>query len=417
MKFILLVISLVVATTSCAQQDFHTSNQDKNSIQAQQSPYILLISIDGFRWDYIEKYQPAFLTQWVKDSARLTALRPSFPTKTFPNHLSIITGSYPQRHGILANRFYAPDLKKHYSLKKKEAVLNPDFYLVNPLWVLAEQQGMRTSSYFWPGSEAPISGITPTYYKDYDHHAPHQHRIDTVIQWYKKPAQRRPHFTTMYFHEVDTAGHDFGQDSTELVQAIKKVDDSLKQLVEKLSALPIAVNVVIVSDHGMAQRKPTDFEQLPTWLNQEYHVKGGGPIVHIYENNQTKKTLSQTTELLNQSAKHYQCYRYQDIPARYNASQSKRIGDIACLADKDWSIGFIPHRPLGDHGWSQFNTTDMNGIFYAKGPAFKRNIVRPIAENVNIMPLLAQILGIHIPHEIDGQARVLLPLLNHAGRN
>ncbi len=413
MKYLLLITSLFFATSSFSQQSFKVSHQHKNSARAQQAPYILLISLDGFRWDYVEKYQPAFLSQWIKDSARLTALRPSFPTKTFPNHLSIVTGSYPQRHGILANRFYAPDLKKHYSLKEQDAVVNPDFYLVNPLWVLAEQQGMRTSSYFWPGSEAAISGVTPTYFQPYDHNAPHQQRINTVLQWYNLPAERRPHLTTMYFHDVDSAGHDFGQGSPELIQALEKVDNSLKDLTTKLAKLPFEVNVVIVSDHGMAQRKREDFEQLPSWVNQEYYVKGSGPIVHIYDIKGSSKTLTETTRQLNQQAQHYKCYRYQDIPRRYNAFQSNRIGDIACLADKDWAIGLFSHRPVGDHGWSQFNTTDMNGVFYAKGPAFKKGIIRPIAENVNIMPLLAHILGIKIPHEIDGKVSTLAPLLNH----
>jgi len=411
MKFLLGFIALLMATMAIAKADYHVKHQQKNTLKAQQAPYVLLISIDGFRWDYIDKYQPPFLSQWVKDSARLEALRPSFPTKTFPNHLSIVTGSYPQRHGILANRFYAPDIKKHYSLAKPEAVLNPDFYLVNPLWVLAEQQGMRSSSYFWPGSEAPISGHTPTYYQHYDHHTPHQQRIDTVLQWYKLPADRRPHLTTMYFHDVDTAGHDFGQGSTQLRQALARVDDSLKQLTERLAKLPIEVNVVIVSDHGMAQRKPADFEQLPNWLEEQYYIKGNGPIVHIYDTKGASNSLRETTTLLNQNAKHYQCYRYQDIPTKFNASNSNRIGDIACLADKDWAIGMTSHSPVGDHGWSQFNTTDMNGIFYAKGPAFKKNVIRPITENVNIMPLLAKILGLTISHEIDGNAEVLAPLL------
>lgn len=411
MKFLFGLISLLIVTSASANVTFNTAHQEENTHAAQQAPYVLLISIDGFRWDYVEKYQPKFLSNWVKDSARLEALRPSFPTKTFPNHLSIVTGSYPQRHGIMANRFYAPDLDKHYALSDPKAVLNPDFYLVKPLWVLAEEQGMRTSAYFWPGSEAAIAGKTPTFFQNYDHHQPHQDRINTVIKWYNLPEARRPHLTTMYFHDVDSAGHEYGQDSQELRQAIANVDDSLRDLITKLAKLPIEVNVVIVSDHGMAQRNREDFEKLPSWVNEEYYVKGTGPITHIYDTKGSKRTLAETTALLNKQAKHFKCYRYQDIPARYNSSQSNRIGDIACLADKDWAIGMVSHRPLGDHGWSQFNSTDMNGIFYAKGPAFEKNVVQPISENINIMPLLARILNIKITHEIDGSADALAPLL------
>jgi len=412
MKFPSVLIALIMSISACAH-DNNGNKQRTNTIQAQQAPYVLLISIDGFRWDYIKKYQPKFLSQWVQDSAQLDGLRPSFPTKTFPNHLSIITGSYPQRHGIMANRFYAPDLNKHYSLSKPETVLNPDFYLVDPLWVLAEKQGMRTSSYFWPGSEATISGYAPSDFMQYDRHTPHAQRIAKIIQWYQLPPEERPHLTTMYLNEVDAAGHDFGQDSPELVQALDKVDNTLKLLFQELARLPIDINIVLVSDHGMAQRNPVDFEKLPSWLPQHYDFQGGGPIVHLYDTKGTKKSLIDTTATLNKLAKHYQCYQYQDIPKKLNASQSNRIGDITCLADKDWAIGLHSHSAIGDHGWSQFDSTDMDGIFYAKGPAFNHNVTLPVAENIHIMPMLANILGIKIEHAIDGDAKVLAPLLKH----
>ena len=411
MKILFAIAFSILGLSACASKSPLSNQPTKNSAKAMQAPYVLLVSIDGFRWDYIEKYNPKFLNQWVKHSARLESLRPAFPTKTFPNHLTIVTGCYRHRHGILANSFYAPDLKKSYSLRKSEAVLNPDFYLVKPLWVLAQEQGMQAASYFWPGSEAPIAGTTPAMFMTYDHNKSHRERIDTVIDWYQLPAAQRPHLTTMYFHDVDAAGHDFGQDSPQLIAAINKVDNSIKTLVQKLKQLPIDVNIVLISDHGMAQRKPSDFEKLPTWLTEQYYVKGSGPIVHIYDTKSASNTLAQTVEQLNATAQHFQCYRYQDIPPRFNASQSRRIGDIACLADKDWAIGMIGHRPVGDHGWSQFNTTDMDGIFYANGPAFKKNVKLPPLENIHIMPLLAHILGLEIPHEIDGNLQPLAPLL------
>jgi len=410
MKFLSVLLALIVSV-SVNSHDNIVKKQEKNTIEAQQAPYVLLVSIDGFRWDYIKKYQPNFLSNWVQDSAQLEGLRPSFPTKTFPNHLSIITGSYPQRHGILANQFYAPDLKKHYSLKNPDTVVNPDFYLIDPLWVLAEQQGMRTSSYFWPGSEAAISGHTPSYYKKYDRHIPHAKRIEQIIQWYQLPAEQRPHFTTMYLNEVDAAGHDFGQDSPELTQAIDKVDHTLELLFQELAKLSIEVNIVIVSDHGMAQRNPLDFEKMPSWLTQQFDIQGGGPIVHLYNTKGSKKSLREATAALNKVAKHYECYQYQDIPSELNASKSNRIGDIACLADKDWAIGMHSHRPVGDHGWSQFHSTDMNGVFYAKGPAFKRSVMLPVTENIHIMPLLAKVLGVKVTHTIDGDEKILAPML------
>jgi ectonucleotide pyrophosphatase/phosphodiesterase family protein 5 len=374
-------------------------------------PYVLLISLDGFRWDYIDKYKPAFLSEFAKESARLTSLRPAFPTKTFPNHISIVTGSYPENHGIVANRFYAPDLKKTYNIKDSKTVTNPDFYLRKPLWVIAEEQDMRTASYFWPGSEAAITGIYPSHYKKYNHNASHQERIEGVLNWYKLPSSERPQLITTYFHDIDSAGHRFGQDSPELIAAINNVDDTIREMVNMVRLLDFEVNIVIVSDHGMVDYPAENYEYLPTWLNDEYKVVATNPIVLIYDEGKSTRTLAQTVAELNQQAKHYQCYQYQDIPTKFNASKTNRIGDIACLTDKDWSIGFTGKTSKGNHGWSQFNTRDMDGIFYAKGPAFKEKVQLDTVENINIMPLLAKILGVDITTPIDGKLDIMKPLL------
>jgi ectonucleotide pyrophosphatase/phosphodiesterase family protein 5 len=374
-------------------------------------PYVLLISLDGFRWDYIDKYKPAFLSEFAKESARLTSLRPAFPTKTFPNHISIVTGSYPENHGIVANRFYAPDLKKTYNIKDSKTVTNPDFYLRKPLWVIAEEQDMRTASYFWPGSEAAITGIYPSHYKKYNHNASHQERIEGVLNWYKLPSSERPQLITTYFHDIDSAGHRFGQDSPELIAAINNVDDTIREMVNMVRLLDFEVNIVIVSDHGMVDYPAENYEYLPTWLNDEYKVVATNPIVLIYDEGKSTRTLAQTVAELNQQAKYYQCYQYQDIPTKFNASKTNRIGDIACLTDKDWSIGFTGKTSKGNHGWSQFNTRDMDGIFYAKGPAFKEKVQLDTVENVNIMPLLAKILGVDITTPIDGKLDIMKPLL------
>jgi ectonucleotide pyrophosphatase/phosphodiesterase family protein 5 len=374
-------------------------------------PYVLLISLDGFRWDYIDKYKPAFLSEFAKESARLTSLRPAFPTKTFPNHISIVTGSYPENHGIVANRFYAPDLKKIYNIKDSKTVTNPDFYLRKPLWVIAEEQDMRTASYFWPGSEAAITGIYPSHYKKYNHNASHQERIEGVLNWYKLPSSERPQLITTYFHDIDSAGHRFGQDSPELIAAINNVDDTIREMVNMVRLLDFEVNIVIVSDHGMVDYPAENYEYLPTWLNDEYKVVATNPIVLIYDEGKSTRTLAQTVAELNQQAKHYQCYQYQDIPSKFNASKTNRIGDIACLTDKDWSIGFTGKTSKGNHGWSQFNTRDMDGIFYAKGPAFKEKVQLDTVENINIMPLLAKILGVDITTPIDGKLDIMKPLL------
>jgi len=404
----LLLLCALILLNACNSKYEETVSTTEKAIQ---KPYVLLISLDGFRWDYVDKYKPIFLSKFAKESAQLTSLRPSFPTKTFPNHLSIITGSYPENHGIVANSFYAPDIDKTYNIKDFKAVTDPDFYWRKPLWVIAEEQNMRTASYFWPSSEAKISGITPSHVVKYDHNASHQARIDGVLNWYALPVNDRPQLITTYFHDIDSAGHRYGQNSPELISAINAVDKTIEQIVTKVHDLKLNINIVLVSDHGMADITPGNYEYLPAWLNKEYKVLATGPIVHIYDNKKSKRTLSQTANLLNQEAKHYQCYQYQDIPTKFHASTTNRIGDITCLTDKNWAIGFTGKMSLGNHGWSQFNTTDMDGIFYAQGPAFKENYQLDTVENVNIMPLLAHILDLEITTPIDGKLEVMKPLL------
>ena len=405
----LFIITILFCLNACTAES--TKSPNKMVDIAKPKPYVLLISLDGFRWDYIDKYKPDFLSEFAKESAHLTSLRPTFPTKTFPNHISIVTGSYPENHGIVANRFYAPDLKKTYNIKDSKAVTNPDFYLRKPLWVIAEEQDMRTASYFWPSSEAAITGIYPTHFKTYNHNALHHERIEGILNWYKLPSSERPQLITTYFHDIDSAGHRFGQDSPELIASINKVDDTIREMVSKVRLLDFEVNIVIVSDHGMVDYPAQNYEYLPTWLNDEYKVLATNPIVLIYDEGKSKRTLAQTVTELNQQANHYQCYQYQDIPTKFNASKTNRIGDITCLTDKNWSIGFTGKTNKGNHGWSQFNTRDMDGIFYATGPAFKKNFQLDTVENINIMPLLAQILGLHITTPIDGKLDIMKPLL------
>lgn len=406
-KKLLLLCALMVLNACNSNSENVTSTTQETT----KKPYVLLISLDGFRWDYVDKYKPTFLSTFAHNSAQLKSLRPSFPTKTFPNHLSIVTGSYPQNHGIVANTFYAPDIDKTYNIRDSKAVTNPDFYWRKPLWVIAEEQDMRTASYFWPGSEAAIAGITPSHFMKYNHDASHQTRIDGVLNWYNLPVNERPQLITTYFHDIDSAGHRYGQNSPELINAINAVDQAIEQMVTKVRALNLDVNIVIVSDHGMAQIPSKNYEYLPSWLNDEYNVLSSGPIVHLYNNKESKRTLTETVNTLNKQAKHYECYQYKDIPNKFHASATNRIGDITCLTDKDWAIGFTGKMSIGNHGWSQFNTTDMDGIFYAQGPVFKDSYQLDTVENVNIMPLLADILGLKITTPIDGKLEAMQPLL------
>ena len=160
---------------------------------------------------------------------------------------------YPEHHGIVANAFYDPARKQIYSYRDPAAEADGTWYGGTPLWVLAEQQGMRSACFFWPGSEADIQGVRPTYYMKYDAKYPNDQRVEQVLAWLKLPAEQRPHFITLYFSDVDSAGHAHGPDSPEVAAAVARVDKEIGRLAAGVAELNLPVDMVVLADHGMAK--------------------------------------------------------------------------------------------------------------------------------------------------------------------
>ncbi len=417
MKYIVFIAILTFLASCSTNKSYHITENRENSKLQETKPYVLLISIDGYRWDYTDKYQPTFLSHFKKTGASVKSLRPSFPTKTFPNHLSLATGRYPMKHGIVGNSFYAPTMREDYSLKNREAVTDPRFYTAKPIWVLAEEQSLLSATYFWPGSEAKIEGILPSYYLTYKHDTPHDKRINTILEWFKLPSKKRPHLATLYFSDVDSAGHKYGPDSKEVKLVIEKVDQSIEKLSNKLKQLKLPINIIIVSDHGMSKVDPAKFEiiadnELKEEIELSYKVVGSGPIVQFYKNDQPQISPSSLLERINEKAEHFKCYPKDKTPKKLNFRGSDRIGDFVCIANKDWSIGLSKgHLPKGNHGWSQFGGMDMHAILYAKGPLFKNSFEQETINNIDLFPLLAKILGLKVDVEIDGDFKNSAKLL------
>ena len=401
--------------TSCTSAELKQTATSENEPQHVDSPYVLLISIDGYRYDYNKIHKPKFLNEFAKDSARLDSLVPTFPTKTFPNHLSIATGMYPMNHGIVANHFYNPELRKRYSLKDRSSVTNPQFYKGIPLWSLAESQGMRSATYFWPGSEAKIAGKFPSQYMIYNHGTPHEKRINKVKEWLSLDKSKRPHFMTLYFHDVDSAGHKYGPKSSQAKKAVQKVDKSLRELYSFIKTLSYPVNVIIVSDHGMHKvnkENIVDLSKKDKSLFDKFLLEGSGPLVHLYKKDKTsQKDINKTLQNLN-NGKGYKCYPNAKTPKKLNFRNNPSIGDIVCIAQmKSYLTSGITLAPTGAHGWSQFEGKKMHGIFYAKGPCFKKNKLLKSQSNIHIYPMIAKILKLDINHKIDGHLSKMKELI------
>lgn len=377
-------------------------------------PTVILISIDGYRADYLTKYPSPTLQALAEGGVRARWMTPAFPSLTFPNHYTIATGLYPDHHGIVGNNIYDPGFNATFSLSKREEVQNGRWWLGEPIWVTAEKQGQRAAAFFFPGTEAEIAGKRPTFWKEFDDKLPNFERVDTVLGWLDLPRTERPTMITMYFSDVDHAGHDHGPDAEEVRQAIATVDQSLDRLVAGLKTRGIfdRVNLIIVSDHGMAPLDPNQVVLLDEAfdVSQARQIVWSGAIAHIFPKPEMTETIYRALKAkLPAPAR---VYRKRSLPARLRYGTSHRIGEIVVLAQEGWLLTsrdrFRPAPPAADgrvsyrgmHGFDNQNP-NMRAFFLGHGPDFKRGrVVRPFA-NVDIYNVMARILGL-TPARNDG---------------
>ena len=365
--------------------------------------YVVILSLDGFRWDYPDKMPTPNLDNIAKNGVKAKSVKPCFPTKTFPNHYSMATGLYPDHHGIVLNSFYDEDMDAYYSIGNRDAVENPDFYDGEPIWVTAEKQGMISASYFWVGSEAAIQGIQPTYWKRYKHNFPFEARLDTVIAWLQLPEDIRPHLILWYMHEPDAVGHDYGPDGEVTRSTVIYLDSLVGVFMNKLEKLPVSdhVNFIVTSDHGMGALSDDRVVILEDYLDTAWFeiIEGSNPNFNL----KIKKEFSDTAFIALSNIPHTMAWKHDEVPEYLHYGHNPRTMDITLLADSSWIIRWEKQNSYGSgaHGYDNKNT-DMHAIFYATGPAFNKNQNYPTFDNIGLYPLIAHILGL-TPVEVDGK--------------
>lgn len=391
MKRISLFFALLFLTVAC-------SNVVKTE---KETPYLVVVSLDGFRWDYPTMTETPNLDSIAATGVKARAMIPSFPTKTFPNHYTLATGLYPDHHGIVMNSFYDPEKQVDYHIMDRDKVTNADFYGGEPIWVTASTQGVKSASYYWVGSEAPVKGHYPDYWKEYKHDVPFENRIDTVIHWLQMPEEKRPHLVMLYLHEPDHIGHVYGPESDTLKQTVHYLDSLMGILSAKLNQLPIAgrINLIILSDHGMAQLSEEKVIRIDDEINADWFDKiiGGNPNYTF----DVKDKYADTAFAVLSSIPHMRVWKKGQLPERLHYGTHERTLDFIAVADSGWSILRKGQRyGAATHGFDN-EFKDMLAIFYASGPAFKNNYKMKAFANVNVYPLMAHILGL-IPAETDG---------------
>jgi len=382
-----------------------------NSDAAQKKPYVVLISIDGLRSDFVEKYHATALQSYGKSGIVANYMTSVFPSLTFPNHYSIVTGLYPAHHGLVDNTFFDEKANATYTMSNKKMVADPYWYGGTPLWVLAEKQQVVTASFYWVASEAPILNTKPTYFYNYNDKIKIEKRIAQIKDWLSLPEKTRPHLITFYMPEVDDAGHNYGPDSKQAEAAVQYIDGVIKQMNEAVSSLNLPVNYILVSDHGMAlvdSQKPI---RLPKSVDPtKFNVPSGSALLQLYAKDTA--AIMPTYQALLKEANGYDVYLKNNAPKDFHYSKLddrfNRIGDIILVAKLPYtfSLSGKPSSP-GKHGYDP-KLLEMRASFMAWGPAFKSGKKINGFENIHVYPLVAKILGLEYDQKtIDGNLNVL----------
>lgn len=409
-RFALSLALLAASAAPLAATPAQSSPPTTTAPDEMRAPVTILVSIDGFRADYLDRGITPHLDALAAGGIS-AAMRPSFPSKTFPNHWTLVTGKVPDHHGIVANRFEDPARPGEVFTMASD---DPFWWNgAEPIWVTAEKAGIRTATMFWPGSNVAWGGrrvksswtedqggTRPSDWQQFNQAVSPGQRVSAVIDWLRRPAASRPKFVTVYFDQVDTAGHRYGPDAEQTNAAIADADRDIGMLIEGLRALGQPANLVVVADHGMAATSSERTIALDRLASPKLFKLGdAGPFAAITP---TRGKDGKLAEILLKPHPHMQCWRRQDIPARLRYGTNARIAPYFCLAETGWEIAATTPRTArsgGSHGYDNA-APEMAALFVAAGPAFKASGKLPAFDNVDVAPLLRDLVG--LPQAPDG---------------
>ena len=380
---------------------------------------VILIGIDGFRWDYVEKYQPPTLVKLAAEGVRSEGLIPQFPSKTFPNHYTIVTGLTLAHHGIISNNMVAPDIPGRFSMGNRDVLADSRWWGGEPIWNTAEKQGRVAGAMFWPGSETVIGGRQATYWMPFDDDMPNEARVAKTLEWLALPDGKRPSFLTLYFSDVDNAGHSMGPDSQDVRDAVAKVDRSIRQLVDGVRAAGLAdrVHYMAVSDHGMAPLSPERMIVLDDLIDvTTVNVIDWAPVLAL---NPKDGNVDALYGALKDKHPSLAVYKNADLPAKYGLAGHPRLPAVVGIADEGWFVtskrdvdrwgSHEGHAPGGTHGYDP-QMRSMHGLFIAAGPRLQAGMTVPPFENIHVYELMCALLGLQ-PATNDGDPAVTRGML------
>lgn len=381
------------------------------------APPLILISLDGFRGDYPEKYpaETPALRALRRDGVSARGLIPVFPSNTFPNHYTIVTGLLPAHHGIVNNIFLDPAAGLFFRYNQPASVGEARWWGGEPIWATAIRQGRKAAASFWIGSEAEIAGVRPTFWKKYDYSIPFERRLDELLGWLRLPPAERPAVIVFYLEETNSTGHMHGPDSPEIAAAIKLSDGRIATMLARLREEKIEPNLLIVSDHGMTATSLGRVVLLEDHLARDsVQIEDEGSALALRPLQGTAQDIVRAFA----GVPHVKAFLREDLPAHFRFSGNDRISPVWILPDEGWHVasraavermrtrhaatgGYLK----GDHGYDP-RLPSMHGILIAHGPAFRRGVELPAVENLHLYNLMCAVLKL-TPAKNDGDDRLI----------
>ena len=377
---------------------------------------LILVSLDGFRWDYLQKYKAPHLSQLAAEGVRAEKLIPAFPSMTFPNHHTIVTGWRPAHHGVIHNNIYDPVLKETFAFNKPE-LQGPEWWGGEPIWATAIKQGRRANCLFWPGTGTTMAGMLPTEWKRYDGSVEPNGIVDAGLAWLDQPQAKRPSLVILYFHHPDSVGHKHGPNSPEIAISVAQVDDAMGRLVEGLHRLKLddVANLIVVSDHGMAAISPSRTIAMGDFVDlKSVQVDFSGAIAGLRPLDGNVDALYQA--FYRREKKYFSVYRPETMPTDFHFRDNPRIPPVILLADDGW---YLSKRSANEPATREMNKAthgfdpkldSMGATFIAWGPAFRHAAKIAPVENVHLYNLFCATLGLK-PATNDGDRRLIPSVL------
>ncbi|XP_037665541.1 ectonucleotide pyrophosphatase/phosphodiesterase family member 7 [Choloepus didactylus] len=381
---------------------------------------LLLVSFDGFRWNYDQDVDTPHLDAMARDGVKARYMTPPFVTLTSPCHFTLVTGKHIENHGVVHNMFYNTTSKlklPYYTTLGIQSWWDSGSV---PIWVTAQRQGLRTGSFFYPGGNITYQGEAVTLSRkegilhNYKDEQEWRANVDTVMRWFTEDGLD---LVTLYFGEPDSTGHKFGPESQERKDMVMQVDRTVGYLRQSLESHGLAhsLNLIVTSDHGMTtvNKKASDLVELHTFPNFtfkdiEFELLDYGPNGMLLP----KEGLLETVyAALKDAHPKLHVYKKEDFPKSFHYANHSRITPLLMYSD----LGYVIHGRLnvqfnnGEHGFDN-REMDMKTIFRAVGPNFKKGLEVEPFESIHVYELMCQLLGI-VPEANDGDLSTLLPVL------